>query len=134
MSSPDDVVYTTPQHLIDQKVRRNVLGQIVRKKQPVMVDDNDPEAEGYHLARINSCGSEASPVRPKPISKPSTRRKLSFWESFSQWRCRKYVVVLTIIISILLAVIGVLVWMLVGGKHSMYNSWNLIKGAHHITS
>ena len=57
--SQDNAVYLTPQHLIDQKVRRNCRGEIVRKK-PITEDNNKPTRDHVALV-LHTSGTTRKP-------------------------------------------------------------------------
>ena len=71
-------MYLTPQHIIDQKVRRNCAGRIVRKK-PVAEDNDDVDDQNYTLARVESCNEEI----PQPSKKTSPQKQSRrIWNAF----------------------------------------------------
>ena len=102
--SQENDVYLTPQHIIDQKVRRNCAGRIVRKK-PVAEDNDDVDDQNYTLARVESCNEEIpQPSKKPPPQKPSRR----IWNAFvgiTKWRCRRSTLIIGVF-CILLVVIG----------------------------
>ena len=115
MCSEDGEVYLTPQHLLDEKVRTNVLGQVVPKKQiPIFDDENDTDGQNYTLARTESKDGEVT--QPSITSNKKRRSNRGICEVISQWKCRKSVVVLIGIILVLFVVIGIMAFGMLKGN------------------
>ena len=120
MSSEDKDVYLTPTLQLEDKVRTNVLGMVVPKKQrPITEDDTD--GDNYTLARIEGHEDEVvQSSKPTSYSKKSHRNR-GISEAISQLKCRKSVIAFIVITCILLVVIGILVFSLLNVNKSKYN-------------
>ena len=119
MDSEDEDVYLTPKHLLEGRVRQNVLGQVVPKKQrPIL--ENDTDGQNYTLARIDSHDAEVNQPARIEISNMQDKSDRAISQVPFQWRCTKSIAFIGII-CILLVVIGVLVFVIMEGKKGNYN-------------
>ena len=127
MSSVDEEVYLTPKHLLDDKVRQNVLGQVVvKKKVPIMGNENDTDGQNYTLAKIDSLDEEVSQPSQVTISNRKSRGNRSICEGISKWKYIKSVAVVGII-CILLVAIGISVYFIMKrGKENRGNKENIL--------